>query len=180
MSNGYEALKSLVRFASLLAAEKASTMANDDVIGVAAILPKWKEGQHAANSVVQHGGQPWRCLQAHDSTGNPTWCPGVAPSLWGTYHSTMLSRALPWVAPTGAHDAYNAGEYMVWTDGATYLCKVNATVHDPEVYPAAWEKVAEPPQPEPEPEPEVDEVPEPEDDGPYIQEGDDSAILPEQ
>lgn len=138
MTNIEKTLEDLVRMVRILATEKAPTMASDEVIGVAAVLPLWKEGKHTAGSVVQQDGQPWRCLQDHDSTGNPTWCPGVAPSLWGAYHATTATRALPWQAPTGAHDAYNKGEYMVWTDGVTYLCDRDATVHDPDVLPAAW------------------------------------------
>ena len=153
--NSLNALTALVRVASMMAKEKASTMEDNDVIGIAAILPIWKEGAYTAESVVQYEGQPWRCLQAHDSTGNPDWKPGVAPSLWGAYHATTMDRALPWTAPTGAHDTYNIGEYMIWTDGCIYLCKTDATVHAPDVLPAAWEMVAEPVQPEPE-----EEIPE--------------------
>ena len=45
---------------------------------------------------------------------------------------------MPWVAPTGAHDMYLTGDYMVWTDGTVYLCKEN-TAYSPEDYAAAWE-----------------------------------------
>lgn len=138
MTDVAKTLEDLVRMVRILATEKAPAMAADNVIGVAAVLPIWKEGQHAAGSVVQHDSQPWRCLQDHDSAGNPTWCPGVAPSLWGAYHATTATRALPWQAPTGAHDAYKRGEYMVWTDGVTYLCNTDGTVHGPDVLPAAW------------------------------------------
>ena len=124
----------------LVAEDKVSTMPADDVIAVTEIMPEWKEGQHNADSVVQYDGQPWRCLQDHDSTGNPTWCPGTAPSLWGPCHAVTAARALPWVAPTGAHDCYNSGEYMVWTDGVIYLCNADATVYSPEQYPDGWEK----------------------------------------
>ena len=72
MTKGFEALTALIRLASIIASERAATMSTDEVIGVKAILPKWKEGPHEAGSVVQHDEQPWRCLQKHDSTGNPT------------------------------------------------------------------------------------------------------------
>lgn len=136
----------------ILATASASTMAADDVITISAIFPEWAEGKHTAGSVVQYDAQhdaqpnaqpnmqPWRCLQDHDSTGNPAWRPGVAPSLWGPYHATTAARALPWQAPTGAHDCYNTGEYMVWTDGMTYLCNTDGTVYGPDVLPAAWAK----------------------------------------
>ena len=148
MTDIAKTLEDLVRMVRILASQHAPTMAADDVIGVAAVLPPWKEGKYKAKTedtppdIVQHNGQPWRCLQAHDSTGNPAWCPGVAPSLWGAYHATTAARALPWQAPTGAHDCYNNGEYMIWTDGATYLCNTDGTVYGPDVLPAAWAKIA--------------------------------------
>lgn len=176
MSKGLKALTALVRLCSILAAERAGTMTANDVIGVSAILPTWKEGQHTVESVVQHEGQPWRCLQTHDSTGNPLWCPGIAHSLWGAYHATTLERALPWISPTGAHDTYNGGEYMIWTDGATYLCKMDATVHDPEVLPSAWQKVADAPEPEVDEEELSEDIEENETDVPTTEDGDDTAI----
>lgn len=143
MTDIAKTLEDLVRMVRILATEKAPDMAADDVIGVAAVLPPWKEGSHTAGNVVQHNGQPWRCLQDHDSTGNADWCPGKAPSLWGAYHARSAARALPWQAPTGAHDTYNKGEYMVWSDGVTYLCNTDATVYGPDVLPAAWAAITE-------------------------------------
>ena len=144
MTDIAKTLEDLVRMVRILAQQHAPTMAADDVIGVAGVLPPWKEGKYTTGttdtppSVVQHNGMPWRCVQTHDSTGNPTWCPGTAPSLWGAYHATSAARALPWQAPTGAHDAYNDGEYMVYTDGVTYRCGKDATVHAPDVLPGSW------------------------------------------
>lgn len=141
MTDIAKTMEDLVRMVRILADQHAPTMEADDVIGVSAVLTPWKEGKHTAGAVVQHDGQPWRCLQDHDSTGNATWCPGIAPSLWGAYHATSAARALPYQAPTGAHDAYNEGEYMIWTDSKTYLCNADATVHDPGVLPTAWTAV---------------------------------------
>ena len=68
------------------------------------------------------------------------WAPGVAHSLWAPYHATSAKWALPYVAPTGAHDAYQADEYMRWTNGGLYLCKQDNTVWSPAgELPEAWE-----------------------------------------
>ena len=85
-------------------------------------------------------GIPYKCVQAHDSTGNSSWNPADTPALWMQYHGTSAETARPWIAPTGAHDAYKAGEYMIWTDGATYRCLSNTT-YSPGDYAAAWEVV---------------------------------------
>ncbi|MBR3795792.1 MAG: hypothetical protein IKK34_07160 [Clostridia bacterium] len=98
----------------------------------------WKPGVFALNDVRQHRGVPYKCVQAHDSTANPGWTPDAVPALWMQYHGTTIETARPWVAPTGAHDMYKAGEFMIWTDGAVYRC-VEDTTFTPWAYPAAWE-----------------------------------------
>ena len=117
----------------------AANVAND-VIDVMPLLSEWRPGVHEPGDVVVYGGQPRRCVQGHDSTGNPDWTPDAAPALWAPYHATDRAHALPWIAPTGAQDACNAGEWMIWTDGAAYRCRQSATVHGPDVLPEAWER----------------------------------------
>ena len=99
----------------------------------------WHEGAYAVGDVRMHEGAPYKCVQAHDSTGNPAWNPTVA-SLWMQYHGTSKETARPWVAPSGSHDMYKVDEYMIWTDGNVYHCTVD-TVYSPTDYPTAWEIV---------------------------------------
>lgn len=103
------------------------------------LLRKWKPGSYAVGDVRVYEGIPYKCIQAHNSTGNKTWNPSVA-SLWIQYHGTSVETARPWIAPTGAHDIYLAGEYMIWTDGSTYKCLSN-TNFSPADYALAWEKI---------------------------------------
>ena len=105
----------------------------------AELLRKWTPGNYVVGDVRVYEGIPYKCIQAHDSTGNETWNPSVA-SLWMQYHGTSVKTARPWIAPTGAHDIYLAGEYMIWTDGSTYKCLSN-TNFSPADYASAWEKI---------------------------------------
>lgn len=59
-------------------------------------------------------------------------------TLWKPWHSRKAEYALPWEAPTGAHDMYHAGEYMIWTDGTIKKC-IQDTNFSPEEYAQAWE-----------------------------------------
>jgi len=104
-----------------------------------AAIRLWHEGAYAIGDVRMYEGNPYKCVQAHDSTGNPAWNPTVA-SLWMQYHGTSAATARPWIAPAGAHDMYLKGEYMIWTDGQVYCCLTD-TVYSPDAYGAAWEKV---------------------------------------
>lgn len=100
----------------------------------------WKQGKYAIGDVRLYNGAPYKCVQAHDSTGDASWNPEAAPALWMQYHGTSAETARAWVAPTGAHDMYKSGEYMIWTDGAVYKCLTD-TVYTPSDYAQAWEAV---------------------------------------
>lgn len=43
------------------------------------------------------------------------------------------------VQPTGAHDAYNKGDKVIYF-GKQYVCKMDNCVWNPDVYPDAWEE----------------------------------------
>lgn len=105
-----------------------------------AAIRLWKPGKYAIGDVRSYDGVPYKCVQAHDSTENPTWTPDTVPALWMQYHGTTPETARPWIAPAGAHDMYKAGEYMIWTDGLTYRCLMD-TVYSPTAYAQAWEQV---------------------------------------
>ena len=99
----------------------------------------WHPGAYVVGDVRMYENIPYKCVQAHDSTDNEGWTPEATPALWMQYHGTSRETARPWVAPTGAHDQYLAGEWMIYTDGETYECLSN-TVYAPDAYPAAWRK----------------------------------------
>ena len=109
-----------------------------------AMIRRWKPGPYAAGDVRAYEGIPYKCVQAHDSTANPDWTPTAYPAGWMQYHGTSPATARPWVAPTGAHDMYKAGEFMVWTDGQAYRCTQD-TNYSPVDLPAAWEAVEKAP-----------------------------------
>ena len=103
-----------------------------------AIRP-WIPANYSIDDVRMYEGNPYKCVQAHDSTINKAWTPDKTPALWIQYHGTTLETARPWIPPTGAHDIYKVGEYMTWTDNSIYKCLQN-TNFSPEDYPQAWIK----------------------------------------
>lgn len=110
----------------------------DTAISCMAMAREWMPGNYAVGDVRRYNGNLYRCAQAHDSGPNPAWTPEAAPALWAAYHGTTAETALPWAQPTGAHDMYKSGEYMIWTDGKIYRCKMD-TVYTPVEYAQAWE-----------------------------------------
>lgn len=47
-----------------------------------------------------------------------------------------------YVAPSGAHDAYNTGDKITY-NGKKYVCKLDNCVWSPDAYSAGWEEVKE-------------------------------------
>lgn len=122
-----------------------TVMDSDDVVTVAALYAEWTEGAYQVGDIrlAWYGGahQPWKCRQEHDTATYPDITPdGTAwRTFWIPFHGTSPETAQDWIAPSGAHDQYEAGEYMIW-NGQTYKC-LSATVYTPEEYAQAWERV---------------------------------------
>lgn len=133
-----KAMRAIGKLLARMARREAEGAAANEIIDLAPLLTPWEAGIHTAGEITAFGGMPYRCAQTHDSTGNPDWTPPSTPALWAPYHATDEAHALPWAAPTGAQDAYNAGEWMIWTDGIAYCCAQDATVWGPDVLPGAW------------------------------------------
>ena len=119
-------------------AAAASHVDADAVIRAQALCAAWEPGVYQLGEVRTCEGVPYRCCQAHDSTANPGWTPTTERALWAPYHGTTPETALPWAAPTGAHDMYKAGECMIWTDGTVKRCRQD-TNFSPTDYAQAWE-----------------------------------------
>ena len=133
-AQGYAIRKALDGFVSKIVENPVEI--NDNMV---AIRP-WKPGAYVVGDVRMYYGIPYKCVQGHDSTVTTDWTPEDAPALWMQYHGTTVETARPWIAPTGAHDMYKKGEYMIWTDGLTYHCLSN-TNYSPAEYAQAWEVV---------------------------------------
>jgi len=121
--------------------EKAApSMTTDEVIQNRVMCKPWKAGLHTVGEVYEAIGQVWQCIQNYDNEVYPDIIPGNAA--WGTfhkpYHGTTPETVMPWVQPTGAHDMYQTGEYMIWEDGMVYKC-LSSTAYSPEEYGGAWE-----------------------------------------
>lgn len=140
-----DTMRAIGRLAARQARTQAKEATANEVIDYVPLLEPWKAGtaespiDYAVGDVRTYNNQPWKCVQAHTHHGEPGWEPG-AVSMWGAYHATDATHALPWTKPTGAHDMYKPGEYMAWADGKTYQC-VSDTAYSPEEYAQAWEVV---------------------------------------
>ena len=135
-------LESVIRYARKKLAEEMSG-ADDKTEGIACrgLIPVYIQNkQHDVGEIAVHPetGYPYECMTAYDGTVQQDWTIDNR-TLWKPWHSRKAEYALPWEAPTGAHDMYKSGEYMIWTDGYTYGCQQD-TNFSPEEYAQAWKK----------------------------------------
>lgn len=139
MSDLYKALASAIYVSRQTLANKAIET-DDQKIRASGLYEDWAPGNHTAGEVYNTPDQTWECFQNYDNAVYPDIKPGEAA--WFTFnrplHGKTKETARPWVRPMGAHDMYHAGEWMIYTDGMTYLCKQD-TNFSPEEYAAAWE-----------------------------------------
>lgn len=155
-----ETMRAIGKLIAKQAREKAMNpeIQSNEVIDLGPLLIEWSQGTiqkpiaYNVGDIRYYNGMPWKCVQNHPHYGQPNWQPGKV-SMWAPYHGTDAQHALPWTKPTGAHDMYQIGQFMIWTDGEIYEC-IQATNFSPEEYPQAWKKNREDTE---EPEQSIDE-----------------------
>ena len=107
------------------------------VISASEFILDWVPDSYVIGDIRKDNtGYPKKCINIHNSLTSPDHTIDVA-SLWAPFHATQSTYALPWIAPTGAHDMYKIGEYMVFTNGKMYKCIVD-TNFSPTEYAPAW------------------------------------------
>ena len=144
----------------------AAALTDDQALEIATVYPAWQSGwAYSVGEVISYGtnslGDPqlYKVVQAH--TSQAEWTPDATPALYDAFGLDESGYPI-WAQPSGAHDAYSAGDIVNY-NGMLYQSTINGNVWSPDVYPAGWtvyEAATEPEEPEPEPEPEPDPDPE--------------------
>ena len=101
----------------------------------AASVLEWVVGESVLVGTRRtYGGVEYECVQAHVTQSD--WTPPNVPALWRAVEGggdEPGDEILPWVQPTGAHDAYNAGDRVTY-QGWVWESTINANVWAPGVY----------------------------------------------
>lgn len=124
----------------------AATLTDEQAMEVATIYPVWETGRaHAVDDIVSYGtnsvGDPqlYRVVQAHTSQAD--WTPDSVPALYDAFGLDDTGYPV-WSQPTGAHDAYNAGDIVSY-NGTLYRSLIDGNAWSPDAYPAGWELYTE-------------------------------------
>ena len=105
---------------------------------------EWELGvKYEVGKKVRYNGKVYEVAIEHNSQSD--WKPDVAINLFNEYLSPQIQNAdgttteviNDFKQPTGAHDAYSAGD-KVRFEGKIYECKKDNTVHSPGEYPDGW------------------------------------------
>lgn len=106
----------------------------EDIDGLVYLYPKWLEGKAVnVGDLYRHMDKLYEVIQAH--TTQADWTPDATPALW---KSKMPEGVIPeFVQPTGAHDAYNIGDPVLF-NGTVYTSIIDGNVWSPTDYPQGW------------------------------------------
>lgn len=122
----------------------AASLTEEQALEVATVYDAWKtDTAYTAGQFITYGengvGDPqlYKVVQAHTSQAD--WLPDKTPALYTAIG--LNEEGYPvWSQPTGAHDAYNKDDIVVY-NGTLYKSLIDGNVYAPDVYPAGWEVV---------------------------------------
>ena len=119
-------------------------LTDEQAMEVATVFPAYEVGKaYKADEMITYGdngvGDPqlYRVVQAHTSQAD--WKPDATPALYTPIGLNNAGYPV-WSQPTGAHDAYNAGDIVDY-NGVLYKSLINGNAYSPDAYPAGWEVV---------------------------------------
>lgn len=104
--------------------------------------------EYEENEKFTYKDKVYEVIQAHRS--QTTWLPESTPALYKEYLSVEIKNedgsttevVVEFKQPTGAHDAYNKGDKILFK-GKVYKSKIDANTFSPEQFADGWEEVAE-------------------------------------
>lgn len=120
----------------------AKTLGEEEALEVSTIYDPYQVGKaYKAEEYFTYGvngvGDPQLYRVVQDHTSQADWKPDITPSLYTPIGLNKEGYPV-WSQPTGAHDAYNAGDIVDY-NGTLYKSLINGNTYSPEAYPAGWE-----------------------------------------
>lgn len=110
--------------------ERAAAAFDDETaLEAVELFPMWKPDiAYELGDRISYNEILYKCVQAHTSQSN--WTPDVTPALWTR---VSIDEWPEWIQPTGAQDAYMAGDKVTHND-AHWISDVDNNVWEPGVY----------------------------------------------
>lgn len=119
----------------------AASLTDEQAMEIPAVYDPWVAGKtYSMGEFITHGengvGDPqlYKVVQAH--TSQTDWTPDITPALYVAIGLDDAGYPV-WSRPTGAHDAYNAGDIVDY-NGVLYESVIDGNTYSPDEYPAGW------------------------------------------
>lgn len=124
----------------------ASSLTDEQAMEVVAVFDPWQVGKiYAIGDFLTYGvnsvGDPQLYKVVLSHTSQADWTPDKTASLYVAIGLDEGGYPV-WSQPTGAHDAYNAGDIVNY-NGTLYESLIDGNVYSPESYPSGWKKVSQ-------------------------------------
>lgn len=120
----------------------AQTLDEEKAMEIGGVYDAWKpDTAYATGEYITYGlnsvddAQLYKVVQGHTSQSD--WTPDVTASLYTPIGLTDDGYPI-WSQPTGAHDAYNAGDIVEY-NGILYKSLIDGNTFAPDAYPQGWE-----------------------------------------
>lgn len=120
----------------------AQTLTEEQALEIWATYDVWEANKnYATGEYITYGlnsvgdAQLYKVVQGHTSQAD--WTPDVTASLYTPIGLTEDGYPI-WSQPTGAHDAYNAGDIVEY-NGILYKSLIDGNTYSPDAYPQGWE-----------------------------------------
>ena len=100
----------------------------EELIDIINIYQTWENGLDVkVDEMYKYNGELFKVIQAH--TTQSDWQPDIVPAL---FNKIQPPSVIPeWVQPTGAHDAYNTGDKVIYNEVVREsVIDANTTVPD--------------------------------------------------
>lgn len=124
----------------------AASLTEEQALEIVSVYPAYAvDRAYSAGEFITYDvnavGDPqlYKVVQAHTSQAD--WAPDATPTLY-TPVGLDDSGYPVWAQPTGAHDAYNAGDIVNY-NGVLYESLIDGNTWAPDIYSAGWRLVDE-------------------------------------
>lgn len=120
----------------------ANGLSSDRALEIATVYPKYKIGMsYSVGDYFTYGenevGDPQLYKVVQDHTSQADWLPSETASLYEPIGLNDSGYPV-WSQPSGAHDAYNAGDIVDY-NGVLYVSLIDGNVYSPDEYSDGWD-----------------------------------------
>ena len=116
---------------------RVDELSEEELLDMIDLYESYQVGKsYKVDDIFKHENKLYKVIQEH--TSQEDWIPSELPAL---YLNMMPENVIPeWVQPTGAHDAYNTGDKVIY-EGKVYESIIDGNTWSPADYPQGWELI---------------------------------------